>query len=124
MNYVRNQFNYLATADGEVNTYSAEVNNDPYITVPDMTPSIPELLSRFARGQTVPTLEPIWHGDDIPDLTKLDSFQMIEYAQEIGATIQQLQQQLQYQQQQNKVDAIQTSDVQDKDANSFPADEL
>lgn len=90
-NYEKQIVNWF-TADTE---RGKEVNLKPSQTVPDEVLSLNELLHRYARGQSVQVLQPVWNGDEeeFPDLDRMTAQERLDYARELQENIIELKQQ-------------------------------
>lgn len=70
----------------------AEINRLPSKTVPGMTLSLQDLLTRYVRGENVATFTPIYAGDD-PDfpihLERMDEMERTDLARNLGGAIEQ-----------------------------------
>lgn len=69
-----------------------EASEKPSKTIPDMALKLDELLKRHTRGQDVPIHRAHFESDlnldfDIPDLSKLDATEQIDYLQELKDSI-------------------------------------
>lgn len=72
-----------------------ETANPVSETVPDQALSLSELLTRYSRGQNVPTRPGTYYGDEpIPDIEKLDFFEKQELKQQNAEYIQTLRDEL------------------------------
>jgi len=65
--------------------FHPEIDGDPEtilgksMTVPGMTLSMREIVTRFRRGDTLPSFESYFDGDDpIPDVNRMDKIEIIE----------------------------------------------
>jgi len=66
-----------------------ETNNEPSLTQPDQTMSLRDMISRYARGQSVPTFEPVYDGDqDMPDISRMSKIELEELRQDVLGEIQ------------------------------------
>ncbi len=65
-----------------------ETNKLPSKCQPDQTLPLRELLTRFSRGQSVPTFDPIFdEGEDLPDVSKMSPIELTELAHEVKQEI-------------------------------------
>lgn len=75
------RFNFTAHRD-------AEHHDQPSETQPDQTLTLREMLTRYTRGQSVPTFNPVYDEDDntdleLPDLSKMSAIEVEELRHEI-----------------------------------------
>lgn len=74
-----------------------EINNEPSLTVPNMTMSLEEILTRYTRGGEIATLTPVYQEhdefDESPDLQKMDAVEKLQYAKDIRDSIAEFQSQ-------------------------------
>ena len=88
MKKVRNQFNYNPNDSG-----NKEHFKKPSLTVPDMSMTITELVTRYTRGQNIKVLSPSWYEseDKIPEfdghIDKLDKFEKMDLAKKTAEEI-------------------------------------
>jgi len=59
-------------------------------TVPDMTIDLRTMINRRANGMTVPTHSLGYSDDDLPDLDKMDTVEILQYRTENAAQIEKL----------------------------------
>lgn len=81
----RSSFNYI------VKKTEQEIKStlEPSQTVPDMTLSLQELVSRYTRGQSVATFTPVYYGEEeeFADVSRMDPLERLEYARYIREKI-------------------------------------
>lgn len=100
----RLNYNYELDRDGEVNTL-------PTLTVPDQTMSLRDMLLRYSRGQSVPTFEPIFDGDeDFPDISRMSKIELEELRQDVLGEIEYQRYQLQQREAASAADATSSGD--------------
>lgn len=61
-----------------------EKNSSPSLTTPDQSLSLREMLKRYSRGQSVPTFEPVYDGEDqMPDVSTMSKIELEELRQDV-----------------------------------------
>lgn len=69
--------------------HDGETNTEPSLTTPDQTMSLREMLTRYSRGQSVPTFDPVYDQDeDMPDISTMSKIQIEELRQDVLGEIQ------------------------------------
>lgn len=70
---------------------AGERTDKPSMTVPEMTMSLKEILSRYTRGGEVATFTPVYQDndefDENPDFSKMDATEKLQYARQIKEAI-------------------------------------
>lgn len=63
------------------------ISKKPSVTVPDQSMTIREILTRFTRGQSVPTRQPIYDGEEMPDLNRMDLSEIKDMRDQVQETL-------------------------------------
>lgn len=78
----RHTFNYEVDRD-------LETNKEPSATTPDQSLSLRDMLNRYRRGQSVPTFDPVYDGEEnMPDISTMSKIELEELRMDVLGEIQ------------------------------------